>query len=187
MMKKIALSAVMAFAALAQAAEYEIDPGHTNVRFAIDHFATSTNVGGFYGLEGTVTFDEEAQTGSVDVAIPVKNINSGNKDFDGHLQSPDLFDAEKHPEMRFVSTKWHFADGKVTQVDGDLTLLGQTHPVTLTASKFNCYDNPRMKKEVCGGDFHTTLDRTQWGMNYLVDVGMTKDVDIAIQIEAAKK
>ncbi|WP_204354408.1 YceI family protein [Mannheimia varigena] len=89
--------------------------------------------------------------------------------------------------MRFVSTKFYFADKKVTKVEGNLTLLGQTHPVTLKATKFNCYDSPMLKAEVCGGDFVTTIDRSQWGMNYLVDVGMTKDVEIAIQIEAAKQ
>ena len=89
--------------------------------------------------------------------------------------------------MRFVSTKFHFQDKKVTEVEGNLTLLGETHPVTLKATKFNCYDSPMLKTQVCGGDFVTTIDRTQWGMNYLVDMGMTKNVEIAIQIEAAKQ
>lgn len=187
MMKKIALSAILALAMTAHAAEFDFDPHHTNARFAIDHFGTTTNTGGFYGLEGSLTFDAEAGTGAVEVVIPVKNLSTGVEAFDNHLKSADLFDMEKHPEIRFVSSKWHMADGKVTQIDGDLTLLGQTHPVSLKASKFNCYDNPMMKKEVCGGDFHATLDRTQWGMNFLVDAGMSKEVELTIQIEAAKK
>ena len=89
--------------------------------------------------------------------------------------------------MRFVSTKFHFSGGKVSAVDGKLPLLGKTHPVKLTANKFNCYQSPMLKTEVCGGDFSTTIDRTQWGMNYLVKEGMTKNVRIDIQIEAAKK
>ncbi len=56
---------------------------------------------------------------------------------------------------------------KVSSVDGTLTLLGQTHPVTLKATKFNCYNSPMLKTEVCGGDFETVIDRSKWGMNYL--------------------
>ena len=89
--------------------------------------------------------------------------------------------------MRFVSTKFNFNGKKLVSVDGKLTLLGKTQPVKLTASKFNCYPNPMLKTEVCGGDFSTTIDRTKWGMNYLVKEGMAKNVRIDIQIEAAKK
>lgn len=64
---------------------------------------------------------------------------------------------------------------------------GKTAPVKLKAEKFNCYQSPMLKTEVCGGDFSTTIDRTKWGMDYLVNVGMTKSVRIDIQIEAAKQ
>lgn len=171
----------------AMAATYDIDPFHANARFAIDHFNTSTNVGGFYGLTGTVEFDEQKRTGSLDVTIPVNTLQTGSKEFTEHLLSADLFDAENHPDMRFVSTKFNYVGNKLKSVDGKLTLLGKTQPVRLYANKFNCYDSPMLKKQVCGGDFSTTLDRTKWGMNYLVDVGMSKNVKIDIQIEAAKQ
>lgn len=74
MMKKIALPAILGLAFAAHAAEFELDPHHTNARFAIDHFGTTTNTGGFYNLEGTLTFDAEAGTGAVEVVIPVKNL-----------------------------------------------------------------------------------------------------------------
>lgn len=186
MMKKIALTTALALSAFAHAADYKIDPHHTNARFAIDHFGASTNTGGFYGIEGTLSFDPQAGTGAVDVTIPLASLNTGNKDFDNHMKSADLFEAEKFPEMRFVSSKWHFEDGKVSQVDGDLTIMGKTHPVSLKASKFGCYDNPILKARVCGGDFETTLDRTQWGMNFLLEAGIPKDVHVMIQIEAAQ-
>lgn len=187
-MKKLLLSLVLATATgSAVAATYDIDPFHTNARFAIDHFNTSTNVGGFYGLTGTVEFDAQKRTGSLDVTIPVTSLQTGSKEFTHHLQSADLFHAEKYPEMRFVSTKFNFTNTGLRSVDGQLTLLGQTHPVRLYANKFNCYDSPMLNKQVCGGDFTTTLDRTLWGMNYLVDVGMSKNVKIDIQIEAAKQ
>ena len=68
-----------------------------------------------------------------------------------------------------------------------ITLLGKTAPVTLKATQFNCYDSPMLKREVCGGDFETTIDRTQWGMNYGVEWGFPKNVRLVVQIEAVKQ
>lgn len=177
---------------VAHATTYEIDPYHANARFAIDHFATSTNIGGFYGLTGDLTFDKaNSKNNQVDITIPVSSLQSSSEAFTGHLKSADLFNAEKHPTIRFVSSKFNYIGKgktrKLSSVDGKLTLLGQTHPVRLKADKFNCYQSPMKKTEVCGGDFSTTIDRTKWGMNYLVDSGMTKNVRIDIQIEAVKK
>ena len=187
-MKKTLFAGLLAVAAgAASAATYTIDSHHANARFAIDHFGATTNTGGFYNLTGTVAFDPKAQTGSVDVRIPVSSLNTGNARFDEHLKSADLFNAAQYPEMRFQSSKWHFKGNKVSSVEGTLTLLGQTHPVTLKATKFNCYNSPMLKTEVCGGDFETVIDRSQWGMNYLVAAGMSKNVKLNIQIEAAKQ
>lgn len=169
------------------AADFSLDPFHSNARFEIDHFATSTNVGGIYNLTGDLKFDRQKKTGSVDVKLPLANLQSSSDRFTQHLKSADIFDAVKFPEMRFVSKKFHFDGDKVTQVDGHLTLLGKTNPVTLKAEKFNCYHHPMLKKEVCGGDFSATIDRTLWGVNYLVDMGMTKQVDLKLQLEAVKK
>lgn len=187
-MKRFVFSTLIALAAAgAQAADYKIDGYHTNARFAIDHFATSTNVGGFYNLSGDMKFDAKQRTGSINLTIPVANLQTGSGAFTQHLQSADLFNAVQFPEMKFESTKFKFSGSKVKEVEGNLTLLGKTHPVTLTATKFNCYQSPMLKTEVCGGDFKATIDRTKWGMNYLVDVGMTKKVDLLIQVEAAKQ
>lgn len=188
MMKKFLLASILALAAGGVSAQtYKIDSFHTNARFAIDHFGTSTNVGGFYGLEGEMQFHPAKKVGLIDLRIPVANLQTGSKEFTGHLLSNDLFQAEKFPEIRFESTKFQFAGKKVKSVTGNLTLLGKTHPVTLKATKFNCYQSPMLKTEVCGGDFVAEIDRTKWGMNYLVDVGMTKKVKLTIQVEAAKQ
>ena len=60
-------------------------------------------------------------------------------------------------------------------------------PVTLKANQFNCYVSPMLKREVCGGDFETTIDRTAFGMNYGIDWGFPKNVRLAIQVEAVKQ
>ena len=173
------------------AATYLIEPNNSNVRFEIDHFNTSTNSGGFYNVTGQLQFDAKAKTGDISLMIPINSLNTGNVAFDNVLKSPDFFDSEKFPLMAFESTKWRFSDVtkdvKVSQVDGLLTLHGATHPVTLTATKFNCYFSPIAKGQVCGGDFMTTIDRRKWGISKYTLLGMTEKVTLKIQIEAAKQ
>lgn len=171
----------------AQAANYAIDPAHTYATFEIGHFGTSTNRGRFDKKEGKVEFDRSAKTGKVEIAFDTKSVNTGFGAFNEHLQSAELLDAAKHPKITFVSTKFNFNGDKLADVAGNLTLLGKTQPVTLKAVNFNCYDNPMLKREVCGGDFEATIDRTQFGVNYGIDWGFPKNVRLLIQIEAVKQ
>ena len=166
---------------------YKLDPNHANVRFAIDHFGTTTNTGGFYGLTGDMEYNPAKRMGIINVDIPVNSLNTGSEAFDKHLKSGDFFDAEKYPTANFKSTKFHFKNGKVTKVDGNLTLLGKTNPVSLKATKFNCYNSPMLNAQVCGGDFETTIDRTKWGMDTYVKMGFAKDVKLNIQVEAVQQ
>jgi polyisoprenoid-binding protein YceI len=171
----------------AQAASYAIDPAHTYVTFEIAHFGTSTNRGRFDKKEGKVELDRAAKSGKVEITVDTGSINTGFAAFNTHLQSAELFDAEKHPTMKFVADKFTFNGDKVSEVSGALTLLGKTNPLTLKATHFNCYDNPMLKREVCGGDFEGTLDRTVYGMNYGIDWGFPKDVRLVVQVEAVKQ
>lgn len=168
-------------------ADYKIDADHTYATFAIDHNGASINRARFGDVSGTVRFDKEARAGAVDITVQTASIYSGSKGFDEHLLAPDLFNAAAYPTLRFVSERLVFEGERLVEVPGQLTLLGQTHPLTLKAKQFTCYPNRRAKTEACGGDFEAVLDRTQWGMNYLVDVGMPKAVRITATIEAFKQ
>lgn len=186
----LALAAVATLASVAttaQAADYAVDPTHTFVTFEIDHFGTTTNRGRFDKKEGTVQFDRAAQTGKVDISFDVASVNTGTEAFNKHLQSADLLNVAQHPKARFVSDKFVFNGDKVAEVSGQFTLLGKTQPLTLKASKFNCYQNPMLKREVCGGDFEATFDRTAHGLNYGIDWGFAKNVRLVVQVEAVKQ
>lgn len=174
-------------AAQAQSAAYAIDPTHTFVTFEIGHFGATTNRGRFDKKEGTVQFDRAGKTGKVEITVDTTSINSGTPPFDKHLQSADLFNAAKYPTIKFVSDKFSFNGDKVSEVSGQLTLLDKTNPVTLKATQFNCYQSPMLKREVCGGDFEATIDRTQWGLDYGVQYGFPKNVRLVVQIEAIKQ
>ncbi len=182
-----AAAALCASVAHAENATYAFDPSHTYVTFEISHFGTSTNRGRFDKKEGTAQLDVAAKTGKVDVTIDTTSINTGFDAFNKHLQSADLFDAAKFPTIKFVGDKFTFAGDKVSTIAGNLTLLGKTQPVTLKANNFNCYMNPMVKREVCGGDFEATIDRTAFGMNYGLAYGFPKEVKLVIQVEAVKQ
>ena len=186
----LALAAVATLASVAttaQAADYASDPTHTFVTFEIDHFGTTTNRGRFDKKEGTVQFDRAAKTGKVDISFDVASVNTGTEAFNKHLQSADLLNVAQHPKARFVSDKFVFNGDNVTEVSGQFTLLGKSQPLTLKASKFNCYQNPMLKREVCGGDFEATFDRTAHGLNYGIDWGFAKNVRLVVQVEAVKQ
>ncbi len=183
----LAAAAVMSVTGLAQAADYAIDPTHTFATFEIGHFGASVNRGRFDKKEGRISFDKAAQTGSVDVSFDVASVNTGTANFDKHLASAEILNAEKFPKARFVSTRFQFNGDQLRAVDGQLTLLGKTQPVTLKANQFACYESPMLKREVCGGDFEATIDRTAFGVNYGVDWGFPKNVRLVLQVEGVKQ
>ncbi|HIV71636.1 MAG TPA: YceI family protein [Candidatus Aquabacterium excrementipullorum] len=173
-------------AAQAAPATYALDPTHTFVTFEAKHFGTSTNRGRFDKKHGTVTLDKEAKTGKVEITIETTSINTGTAPFDGHLKSKDFFNAEAFPTATFVGDQFKFDGDKVVEVTGKLTLVGKTQPVTLKASNFNCYQNPMLKREVCGGDFETTIKRSDYGITYGLP-GIPDDIKLVIQAEAVKQ
>ncbi|MEO7106274.1 MAG: YceI family protein [Rhodoferax sp.] len=180
-------TSLLSAAAHAETSTYTLDPTHTFVSFEIGHFGTSTNKGRFDKKEGSVQMDRAAKTGKLEVTVDTTSINSGTPAFDKHLQSADLFNAAKYPTIKFVSDKFIFNGDKVAEIVGNLTLLGKTQTVTLKANQFNCYQSPMIKREVCGGDFETTIDRTDFGMNYGVDWGFPKNVRLIVQAEGIKQ
>jgi polyisoprenoid-binding protein YceI len=172
--------------AYADVATYSIDPTHTFATFEVKHMGTSTNRGRFSQMSGTVHFDAKAKSGQVDISIPVDSINTGTAPFDAHLKSKDFFDVANHPTATFASKEWVFEGDVVKAVKGTLTLLGKSQPVTLQADSFGCYDHPRLKRQVCGGDFVTTFKRSDFGMSYGIPF-VPDEVKMQIQVEAIKQ
>lgn len=181
------IAAALLSAGAAQAANYTVDPTHTFATFEISHFGASVNRARFDKKEGTIEFDRAAKTGKVDISLDMTSVNSGTAAFDKHLQSADIFNAAQFPKARFVSDKFVFNGDKVSEVQGQLTLLGKTQPVSFKANQFNCYQSPMLKREVCGGDFEATIDRAAFGVNYGIDWGFPKNVRIVLQVEAIKQ
>jgi len=170
----------------AQTATYTLDPTHTFVTWEALHFGTSTSRGRFDKKEGKVEIDRAAKTGKVDITIDMASITTGVAPFDNHLKGKDFFDVTTHPTARFQASGFSFDGTKVSAVQGTLTMLGKTQPVELQASRFNCYDNPFFKREVCGGDFEVTIQRSQWGSTSGLPA-IPDSIRLLVQVEAIKQ
>jgi len=188
-MKTHLLAAAVGLAAFsaAQANTYAIDPTHTFATYEIAHMGTSTNRGRFDRKEGSVTFDRASKTGKVEITIDLASVNTGVEPLNKHLQSKDFSNVAEFPTARFVGDKFSFKGDKVSEIGGTLTMRGKTVPVTLKASNFNCYISPMLRREVCGGDFETTLKRSLWGVDYGLTFGFPDDVRLLVQVEAIKQ
>ena len=191
-MTKLSLLAVVAalgFTAAAQAetATYAIEPTHTFATFEITHFGTSTNRGRFNKTSGTVTLDKVAKTGSLDVTVDTTSLDTGTAAFTKHISSDEILNVAANPTAHLVATKFTFNGDKVTEVAGQLTLNGKTNPAVLKAQNFNCYMNPMIKRETCGGDFDATIIRSQYGLGYGLDWGFPDAVHLVVQVEGVKQ
>ncbi|HUH60241.1 MAG TPA: YceI family protein [Candidimonas sp.] len=188
-MKKLVLAAAtLAATTLANAQEvvYDVEPTHTFVHFEALHSGTSTNRGRFDTVEGSIMLDRQGHKGKVDIVVRPASVNTGVDSYNDHLRNADFLKVDAFPTATFQGSGFIFENDKLKSVSGTFTLLGKQQAVTLDALRFNCYDSPRAKTEVCGGDFETTLVRSDYGMTYGLP-GIPDPIRILIQIEAVKR
>ena len=181
-----AVFALVAGSALADPVTYQIDPSHTYPSFEADHFGgLSTWRGKFDKTSGTIVLDKIKSTGSVEVTVDASSVDFGNPKLNEHVKSPEMLDVGKYPTATYKGTLANFKDGAPTAVQGEFTLHGVTHPLTLTVKSFKCMINPMSKKEVCGADASGTFKRSDYGVSYGEKYGFNQDVKLAIQVEAS--
>ena len=194
MSKRLALLlfASLPVAALAAPETYTLDPYHTLPYFSVDHLGLSTVIGRFDKTTGKVTLDRAAKTGSVDLAIPTATVTTGDADKgsrprsrDEHLRTADFFNVAEFPQMTFKSSKVNFTGDNPSSIDGDLTLLGVTKPLTLTIVRFKCNPASGNNKERCGGDATGKFKRTDFGMKTGVP-SVSDEVTLTIGFEGSK-
>lgn len=184
----IALSALIAAAAGASPAKYQIDPDHTFPSFEADHMGgLSTWRGKFNKTSGSIVLDREAQTGTLDVIIDTASVDFGHDKLNEHALSPDMFDAQKFPQATYSGKLTKFSSGAPTEAEGTLTLHGVTRPVTLKIDRFLCKQHPMRKKEVCGANATGTIDREDFGIGFGKQMGFDMKTPLEIQVEALRE
>jgi polyisoprenoid-binding protein YceI len=169
--KKFVLAAVLAAPIAAFAQNYAVDPLHSSVNFSTDHLGLTNIYGRFNKFNATFTVDRAAKTGSLEASIDTASIDTNENDKgsrqrsrDEHLRSADFFNAAEFPKMTYKSTKVAFSGDNPSSIEGNLTLLGVTHPVTLTLERFKCNPASGNSKERCGGVAVGKLKRSDFGM-----------------------
>lgn len=180
-----ALVAGLATSAIAAPVTYGVDGSHTFPRFSYSHFGYSKQQSSFKNTSGKIVFDAEAKTGSVDIAIDMKSVNTGFEVFDGHIQGEDFFDTAKFPTATFKSTKVVFEGDKPKTIEGQLTLKGVSKPVTLTVTSFQAMPHPMMKKPAIGANASAVIKRSEFNAGkYAPYVGDEVTLEIAVEAVA---
>jgi polyisoprenoid-binding protein YceI len=188
-MKKLialALAATASAAVFAAPETYVIDGTHTMPRFEYNHMGFSEQLSRFDKTTGTITIDRAAKTGSVDVTIDAKSVDTGSSLFNEHIQGEDFLDTAKYPTITFKSSSVKFNGDNVASVDGSLTIKGVTKPVTLTVQSFKCMPHPMLKKDACGATATATIKRSDFNAGkYAPLVG--DDVTLTLPVESIKQ
>ncbi|MPZ86554.1 MAG: polyisoprenoid-binding protein [Nitriliruptorales bacterium] len=110
---------------------WQVDPSHTTVEFIVRHLMFAKVRGRFGQFTGSVTIADDPARSSAEATIQAASIDTGEEQRDGHLRSPDFFDAERFPTLTFRTTGIEHAGGSAWRVTGDFTIRGVTRPIVL--------------------------------------------------------
>lgn len=182
----LALSAAAVAPAFAAPVSYGVEANHTFPRFSYTHLGFTTQQSRFDKTTGTVVYDKEGRTGSVDITIETNSVSTGSTLFNQHIQAEDFLDTAKYPTVTFKSTKVNFDGDKPVSIEGDLTMKGITKRVTLTVTRFLAAPHPIQKKDTIGADAYTIVKRTDFNMGKYAPA-VSDEVRIDIAIEALKQ
>ncbi|HEY5611891.1 MAG TPA: YceI family protein [Thermoanaerobaculia bacterium] len=184
-------SLILALASPAPAETWTVDKAHSDVGFKVRHLVSNTT-GTFRDFDGVFELDREKPTASrVAFTIKTSSIDTAVPDRDKHLRSEDFFDAEKHPEITFRSTKIRPTGKSSYVVEGLLTMRGVTKAVSLPVSFLGFIKDP-WGNEKAGFETSVRINRKDFGIvwNKALDAGgalLADEVNVTINLELATK
>jgi polyisoprenoid-binding protein YceI len=166
----------------AQPQAWSVDPVHSTAQFTARHFGIVPVIGTIPIRIASVKLNPGEQVPiSVTAEFDPSKVDTHNDTRDGDLRSPHYFDVATYPNIRFASTKIE-GDAKHFTLTGDLTMHGQSHPVTLSAQVVGAGKSPRGRSLIAYAAT-ATIDRTQWGMTYGPMI-VGNSIEISVNIEA---
>lgn len=162
---------------------FQIDPVHSKALFRVHHLGAGMFYGRFNDVSGTINFDSSGDVGpDFDVVVDVNSVDTGNEKLDGHLKSPDFFNAKEHPKLTFKSKSSKKVKDKTYEVTGDLTINGVTKPLTAQVEWMGTSEKGMGKR--CGFETIFQVKRSDFGMKYMLDNGgLGDDVRIIVSLE----
>jgi polyisoprenoid-binding protein YceI len=193
-MKKMIIAAViaiMALAAPAMAATYDVDPAHTSIGFSVRHLVISNVKGSFDKYTGSFELDAKDALTSATAEIETASINTRDPKRDEHLRSADFFDVAKFPQMTFKikNIKAHQVH---YMVDGELTIHGVTKPVSLMGEMLGKLNKDPWGFARAGFTATGKINRKDFGLNWnkALDAGgwvVGDEVTIQLEIEGIER
>lgn len=173
-------------------ATWLIDTTHSEIGFKVKHLVISTVSGKFTAFEGKLEAEKEDFTDAkITFSADVDSIHTGNEQRDGHLKSPDFFDAANHPKIEFVSTGVEHKGGSDYTVTGDLTIRGTSHPITLNVEFGGTHPNFQ-GQIVAGFEITGKINRQDYGLKWsaVTEAGgivVSDEVKLVLNVEAVKQ
>ena len=171
-----------------QTGTYNVDPSHSNVGFAVRHMGIATVRGQFKKFEGSV----EVADGRLTLAgtVGVASIDTGDENRDGHLQSPEFFDAAQFPEISFSSTGAETAGEGRIKLNGEITIKGTTKPIELVGEIAENGEDPWGNQRI-GFEVEGKIDRREFGLvwNQTLPNGnllVANEVKLVVSVSAVK-
>lgn len=172
--------------AKAESFDYVLDPLHSSVYFEVLHLGTSTTRGRFDRVEGTARLDKDAPSVDVQVKIDTGSVSTGILALDEFLRGENYLETGEHPQAIFTAKGGQWREGKLVQLDGQLTLRGITRPLSLRAERWRCYRNLLILREVCGGDFDAEITRSDFGIIHGLPF-VADRVRLIVQVEGIRQ
>lgn len=198
MMKQFATRSMMGLAVLAmlsstltpfyaQGVTYRVDPVHSSILFRVKHMNTAYVYGRFNQFSGTLVVDEKSpERSSVQFEIDINSVDTRDAKRDEHLRGPDFFNARQFPKATFKSTRVRKINDTTVEVQGNLTLRGVTKPLTVRVTFTGKGRNPR-GQEIIGFETTFTIKRSEFGINYGLNGGLSDEVRVTISVEAIRQ
>ena len=175
-----------------RAPTWTIDPAHSIAEFSVRHMMIATVKGRFKKMEGKIVGSlDDPEHASVEIAIDVNSIDTGEPQRDAHLRSADFFDAEHHPTLTFKSRRIERTGDGSYRVLGDLTMRGVTREVPVDVTFEGQVKDP-WGNQRAAFSAETKVNRKEWGLNWnaLLEAGgvvVGDEVKIAVHIEAIRQ
>ena len=164
---------------------WQLDPSHTQVEFAVKHLGMMTVRGYFADVRASGDINvQHPEDSSVEVVIQTASVRTNNDRRDDHLRTSELLDVETHPTMTFKSTKVEAVAADRYTMTGDLTIKGNTRPVTLQVVNNGEFNDPKMGHRI-GYGAETRIQRKDFGLNIdtVMDGRLVLGNEIQISIE----
>jgi polyisoprenoid-binding protein YceI len=173
-----------------QAGTYKVDPVHSTINFAIVHNGVSTFRSGFRSYEARLEGGEQLR---LEGAVEVESVDIDEEMLKGHLLSPEFFDAERHPRLKFASTGFDVAEDGALTLRGELEIRGVKHEVE-AGGRFARLGADLAGSERVGLSLEATVDRRNFGLDWqaelpsgdeVLDYAVTISVDLELVAEEA--